>query len=142
LHQFQNADSIRRTFFRGGTSASVTAELRLVSSDLPQITLEYGGETHQFTASNNTAWTLRWPAPNGGGAKLYATTAAQGVTVEGDWAIFRLIDKAMSDSSSPERLRLVFMIEGKRITFELRSNSVLNPFKLKELGGFRCPGRS
>jgi len=142
LHQFQNADAIRRAFFHGGNTASVTAELRLVSSDLPQVTLEYGGETHQFSPSNSSAMTLRWPAQNGGGAKLFASNPGQGIAVEGDWAIFRLIEKAMGDSSVPERLRLVYMLEGKRVTFELRASSVLNPFKLKELGGFRCPGRN
>lgn len=142
LRQFQNADSIRRAFFRGGASASVTAELRLVSAESPQITLEYNGETHQFSQSNNSGFTLRWPAQNSGGARLFATSAAQGIVADGDWAIFRLIDKAVGESNSPERLRLAFTIEGRKAIFELRSSSVLNPFKLKELGSFQCPGRS
>lgn len=143
IRQFQNADSIRRTFFHGGSTASVSAELRLLSSEWPQITLEYNGETHQFSQFNNAAWTLRWPAQNSGGmARLFANSAQQGISAGGDWAIFRLVDKAMIDSNSPERLRLIYMIEGKRVEFELRSSSVLNPFKLKELGGFQCPGNN
>lgn len=140
IHQFQNADSIRRAFFNGGSTASVSAELRLLSSEWPQVTLEYNGNSHQFLQSNNTPLTLRWPATNsGGGARLFAGNPQQGISVGGDWAIFRLIDRAMIDSNSPERLRLVFMLDGKRVEFELRSSSVLNPFKMKELGGFQCP---
>ncbi|TXT27329.1 MAG: type VI secretion system protein ImpL [Gallionellaceae bacterium] len=135
LRQFQNADSIRRTFFRGSTTASISAELRLVSTEWPQVTLEYNGESHRFSSSNSAPLLLRWPAQNGASsAKLYAANSTHGIAADGDWAIFRLIDKASSDSSSPERLRLVFMVEGKKAQFELRSNSVLNPFKLKELG--------
>lgn len=141
IRQFQNADSIRRAFFRGGATASISGELRLLSSEWPQISLEYNGETHQFTQANNASWTLRWPAQSSAGsARLFAANPQQGISVNGDWAIFRLIDKAMIDSNSPERLRLVFMIEGKRVEFELRSSSVLNPFKMRELGGFQCPG--
>jgi type VI secretion system protein ImpL len=142
LRQFQNADSIRRTFFRGGSTAAVTGDLRLVSSELPQVTLEYNGEAHQFSASGTSAWTLRWPAQNSAGAKLFGSSAALGINTEGDWAIFRLIDKSRIESSSPERLRLAFLLEGKRVVFELRSNSVLNPFRLRELGVFKCPGRN
>ena len=69
------------------------------------------------------------------------TSQAQGIAVDGDWAIFRLFDKAVSDSSLSGKLRLVFNIEGRKAIFELRSSSVLNPFKLKELGDFQCPGR-
>ena len=141
IQQFQNADSIRRAFFHGGSTATVSAELRLLFSEWPQVTLEYNGEAHQFSQSNNGSWTLRWPAQNGG-ARLYANNPQQGVGASGDWAIFRLVDKAMMDSNSPESMRLVFMIEGRRVEFELRSSSVLNPFKLKELGRFQCPGRN
>lgn len=142
IRQFQNADAIRRAFFRGGSTTLVSAELRLLSSEWPSVTLQYNGETHQFSPENNASWIVRWPAQNGGGgARLFAVNPQQGIGAGGGWAIFRLIDKAMVDSNSPEYLRLVFMIEGRRVEFELRSSSVLNPFKLKELGRFQCPGR-
>jgi type VI secretion system protein ImpL len=59
---------------------------------------------------------------------------------EGTWAFFRLLDEAtIEPTSAPEKFNLTFQLEGMSARYELRAASVMNPFNLRELQGFRCP---
>jgi len=61
---------------------------------------------------------------------------------EGSWALFRLIDRGNPQSGSqPERMQITYVLDGSRVVFELRAQSVYNPFKLQALEEFRCPVR-
>ncbi len=141
LHQFQNADTVRRAFFRGG-QASATAELALISSEAGPITLDYDGEVQHLNPGQGAA-RVKWPAQRPGAvAKLYAGSSASAISAEGSWAMFRLFDKAQSEGAGQaERVRLNYVVDGRKVVLELRATSVLNPFRLKELSNFQCPGR-
>ncbi|MDD5296190.1 MAG: type VI secretion system membrane subunit TssM [Rhodocyclaceae bacterium] len=141
LTQFQNADTIRRAFFRGGQAAAA-ADLVLVSSDAGPVTLDYDGEVQRLNPGQG-AIRMKWPAQRPGTvAKLYAGSSVSAVTGEGNWALFRLLDKAQKDAGGgADRVRLSYTLDGKKVVIELRATSVLNPFRLKELENFQCPGR-
>jgi type VI secretion system protein ImpL len=60
---------------------------------------------------------------------------------DGPWAWFRLLDEAqVTQSSLTDRFNVTFEVGGRSATFELRANSVNNPFSLTSLEQFRCPG--
>jgi len=141
LRQFQNADAIRRAFFRGGQAAA-TADLVLVSSEAGPVTLEYDGETQRMSPGQG-AIRMKWPAQRpGASARLYTVSAGSAVTGEGNWALFRLLDKAQKDTGgASDKVKLNYTVDGKKVVIELRATSVLNPFRLKEMEFFQCPGR-
>ena len=42
--------------------------------------------------------------------------------------------------SQPERFTVALNLDGKRARMEVNANSVFNPFRLREMQTFRCPG--
>lgn len=141
IRQFQNADVIRRAFFRAGAQPVASADLVLLSTDIPQVALDYDGETQRFIPGQTTAARVRWPSQKPAPTAKLSLPTGQPIVAEGTWALFRLFDRATAEpGSSPERVKLTFQIDGRIIVFELRATSVFNPFFLRELSGFQCPG--
>jgi type VI secretion system protein ImpL len=44
-------------------------------------------------------------------------------------------------ASSSDRLIATFQSAGRKASWEIQASSVVNPFMMKELEQFRCPGR-
>ncbi|WLI89447.1 type VI secretion system membrane subunit TssM [Massilia sp. R2A-15] len=141
LRQFQNADTVRKAFFRGGQPAA-SADLVLVAADGGGAVFDYDGEQTKL-APGQGAIRLKWPAQRPAAqAKLSPAGGGAQVVGEGNWALFRLFDKAqLEPGATPERLRLNYQVDGKKLVLELRASSVLNPFRLGALESFQCPGR-
>jgi type VI secretion system protein ImpL len=142
LRQFQHADTVRKAFFRADQLAA-SAELLLVSSDAGPAVLGYDGEEYRLEPGKG-AVRLTWPARRPAAqARLALAGTASAMLGEGNWALFRLFDRAQAEpGATPERLRLHYLIDGKRLVLELRASSVLNPFRLGALESFQCPGRA
>jgi type VI secretion system protein ImpL len=142
--QFQYADAIRQAFFRGSPYAGFVADLVYVSPDVGRATLEYDGEVYKLGSGQSNMVKLRWPGQRPAQpARLYLgwSSGTTGLTAEGTWSLFRLMDRA-SFGEGTERVRLAFDIDGKKLDFELRLSSVYNPFRIKEMRAFRCPGKA
>jgi type VI secretion system protein ImpL len=139
--QFQRASVIRDAFFPGGSpNPNASAELRLVKLDegLNEVTLQNEGQTVSFRNGNPTATRLVWPSLSPGNQVKLAGGGAN-LSTEGPWAIFRLMDLAQVEGGQSDRYHLIFNLNGRKATFELRGSSVRNPFRLRELGQFSCP---
>jgi type VI secretion system protein ImpL len=64
------------------------------------------------------------------------------ITKDGPWALFRLFDQGtITPGGGPDRFTVTFNVGGHNAAFEIRAGSVFNPFSLKELHKFRCPGK-
>jgi type VI secretion system protein ImpL len=64
------------------------------------------------------------------------------LTRDGPWDWFRLLDAAeLKPTADPTRFTLIFQLEGRTASLELRASSTTNPFNLKALEQFRCPPR-
>ena len=140
IAQFQNAATIRDAFFRGGARAGAAqAEITLVSSETPQVLLEYDGQLQKLAvgATVRLVWPSQRPGPS---ARLSVADSGQKVSGEGPWALFRLFDKASVDPAvTGDRMRFNFIVDGKRVAMDLRAASIYNPFRLRALESFRCP---
>ena len=69
-----------------------------------------------------------------------AASGASGLKFEGPWALFRMFDGVqMEETGQSERFVATINVEGRRAVFEVFASSVRNPFRLPELGQFRCP---
>jgi len=60
---------------------------------------------------------------------------------EGPWSWFRLLDSgSIQTTTGYNRYMVNLSIRSQQAQFELRANSVKNPFKLKEINRFSCLG--
>jgi len=147
LQQFKNADVIKNTFFRSGTQApSVGFSLKPISmsSEITLFNLDIDGQRLDYSHGPIRSTSMRWPAPNNSGyVGLHISPPTSGgnsgYTFEGPWALLHLFDQAaLHRLGNSEQFVLTFNIYGREIKLELRANSAINPFNLKELQNFRC----
>lgn len=151
LAQFQNAAVIRDTFFRaGGNAPGLRLEFKPLEMDatITQFTLDVDGQVVKYSHGPQIPTSIQWPGPRGTGQVRTAlspvsTSGGQSGTVnEGPWALFKLFDKQMIEGAgAPERFKVTFTIDGRKAMFLVSASSVHNPFRLRELDNFSCPGR-
>jgi type VI secretion system protein ImpL len=147
IRQFERADAIKETFFRGDTTPYVGFELIPVSMDpsVTQFTLTIDGQSTQYFHGPRVAQSFDWPGPQGVGEVRMEMAPGNGTpmrTERGPWAWFRVLDDVdMQPGSAPEHFTVVFDLGGRTATYELIARSAYNPFKLDELSAFRCPER-
>jgi type VI secretion system protein ImpL len=145
LADFQRAARIKEGFFRGGgKTPGFKLEIRAVemSDGLKEITLDIDGQVMKFTAGNTTSVIVNWPGQKlSSQVKLTAQPAIAPLNFEGPWALFRMFDRFdVQQSAQPEKFTVVVNLEGKRARLEVIANSVMNPFRMREIQQFRCPG--
>lgn len=146
LAEFQKAAEIRAAFFPANARGpAVRFEMRLADIDpgLAQVTLDVDGQVLQFAAGQRSAQAVQWPGPKGANQVSVSSGGPQAdLVLEGPWAALRLFDAAQVESTGqPERFRATFRLSGRKVSFDVTSSSVRNPFRLAELQTFRCPNR-
>ncbi len=150
LMQFQRAAVIRDAFFEDGErSPKVHFEIKPLNMDttIRQITLLIANQRVSYN-HGPTRWSrLVWPDDSGiSDTKVLlappAGTSPSGISEEGPWGWFRMLDQARTTpTNSPETLEVLFDVGGRQARFQLRSSGALNPFQLKEMVEFECPSR-
>jgi type VI secretion system protein ImpL len=149
LVQFQRAAVIRDTFFRaGGRTPGLRLDFKplLMDETITQFILDVDGQIVRYAHGPQIPTSIQWPGPKGSNQvriQLSPTTGsgASGVVADGPWALFRLLDRMQIEpGAAPERFRVTFNVDGRRAVFEITANSVQNPFRLRELESFNCPG--
>ncbi|MDI3337739.1 type VI secretion system membrane subunit TssM [Defluviimonas aestuarii] len=149
LTPFEQARAIRDGLFPGGAGPimAFTLEPKDLSANASRVTLNVDGQTLVYFNSATRPTPMTWPGPDGtnlislsfapieGSAELIASEA-------GAWAWLRMIRGGnLRRTDLPELFRLTLAHGGYRAEFELRANSVDNPFDLTMFGNFRCPER-
>ncbi|KAB2963034.1 type VI secretion system membrane subunit TssM [Zoogloea sp.] len=146
LVQFQRASVIRDVFFRSGGSLRLDFKPLEMDPALTQITLDVDGQLIRYAHGPQVLQSVQWPGAKGGlSARVQVNPPSaggnSGFSTEGPWALFRLFDKARIESlGAPEKFRVSFDVDGRSASFEVTAGSVQNPFRLRELAEFRCPG--
>jgi type VI secretion system protein ImpL len=123
---------------------AAAADLRVLSMDerVSHVTLEVDNQVMRFDRIAAIAVKIGWPSQRPGGTvRLQAYPSGAALTVEGTWALFRLIDRGNPQvGAQPDRLQLAYNFGGAPVSYELRATSIYNPFRLRALEEFRCPG--
>ncbi len=150
LRQFQRAAVIRDAFFSSSSQEpKINFEIKPLSMDttITQITLLLNQQRVRYN-HGPTRWNrLTWPDDSGiSDAKILLAPPAgnkpSGLTEDGPWGWFRIIDQAeIIPTNSPETINVTFDVGGRKSRFALRASGALNPFQLRELADFRCPNR-
>jgi type VI secretion system protein ImpL len=147
LRQFQRAAQIRDTFFQGGgTSPSVSFGLKPVYLDanVRSFRLSLDGQHFLYRHGPTRVQRAQWPGVDSAGQVRIEFEDSSGTrlsqTKDGPWAWFRLLDEAQLKASSADRIVATFSNSGRRASWEIRADSVVNPFMMRQLHEFRCPG--
>ena len=150
LQTFQRAAAIRDAFFRsGGTQPAVRFELKPIAMDasITQFLLDLDGQQISYDHGPSRPVAMQWPNPGSVGVVRLsispsAVSGRSGLTLEGPWAWFRLLDQSdLVSGGSPDRFNLRLRVDSASISYELRANSAFNPFKSRVLSGFSLPER-
>ncbi len=150
LVQFQQADAVRETFFRGGGKVpSLRLDFKPLEMDttITQFILDVDGQLVKYAHGPQIPAQVQWPGPRGTGqvrVQLQPVSAigSSGLVTDGPWALFRMFDRLQLDpGGAPERFRVSFNVEGRKAMFDVTASSVRNPFRVPELEQFSCPSR-
>jgi type VI secretion system protein ImpL len=146
LAAFQYAAAIRDAFFRGGgRTPQYHASIRVLDLDpaIKEVTLDVGGQSlKQVRGEPDRSKNFVWPAPDGSNQVRLQLDNGPAVRFEGPWALHHLFDQArITPGATPERFTAVLNVGGRAVTLEVVAGSVQNPFRLRELEAFSCPGR-
>jgi type VI secretion system protein ImpL len=148
LAQFQRASQIRDMFFAaGGTTPTVRFDITPVTLDAgaKQVSIDFGGVAVVNAHGPVQSTPITWPGPNRmDHVRLVFDPPAPGTTgvieAHGPWALFRLFDQGeIARGGAAERYTLTFHLGARSASFDLRADSVLNPFAPGVLHDFRCP---
>lgn len=150
LKQIQRAKSIQSSFFAGGgATPSISFELRPVRMDpvTTNFMLNINGQSTNYSHGPLFNQSFVWPGDAGLSQvqmqfSPMSSSGRSGLTLDGPWAFFRLLDQSdMTPSSTPEKFQTKFQLDDRWVEYEIRANSAFNPFNLPELRQFRCPSK-
>jgi type VI secretion system protein ImpL len=147
LRQFQRAALIRDTFFQGdGAMPSVGFGLKPIYLDanVQTFKLDLQGQKFQYRHGPTRVKRAQWPGPDSTGQVRFVFEDGSGMRLsssrEGPWAWFRILDNADLNATAADRLVATFKSAGRKSSWEIRADSVVNPFMMEQLEQFRCPG--
>jgi type VI secretion system protein ImpL len=148
LAEFQRAAAIRDSMFPGGgAKPGVNFDIVPVSLDSKstQVILEIDGQTVSYDNGPPRPVKISWPGPSGiGHVRVAFQPQGDGTTLEKDgvWAWFRMLQTSqLRQTGGADRYQATFRAGDRSATFEIRANSVINPFASNMLEVFRCPPR-
>jgi len=148
LRQFERANAIKETFFRGGGDIpSVRFEMTPLGMDatISQFTLSLAGKSISYSFGPQIPEYMEWPGPDQNAEVRIEMSppipgGASMLRERGPWAWFRVLDKAnITPSGGPERYQVEFKLGDRSAAYELVARSAYNPFRFDELEQFRCP---
>ncbi len=146
LVQFERAEEIRRALFGAGSQTpSFGFELRPLSLDPSAFRsiIDVEGQALEFAHSQSMGARMQWPGPQTGRGVSLTIIGQDGsspsLRTEGPWALFRLMDKGQVRHLGAESLQVAIAVNGRQMIYQLRADSVFNPFSLPELRHFACP---
>lgn len=146
LADFQRAARIREVFFRGGGRApSFRLDVRAVelADGLKEVTLDVDGQVTKLTGPTSAPASLSWPGTRvSSQVRLSGSAPSTPLQFDGPWALFRMFDRfdVQPVAGQPEKFIVTLNLDGRRARLEVVANSVFNPFRLREIQQFRCPG--
>ena len=147
LGQFQIAAGIRDSMFpNGGAKPGVNFEMVPVTLDATstQVLLELGGQNLSYDHGPPRGVRMQWPGTGGSSVRVSFQPQVPGeqttLQQDGVWSWFRLLDQAqLRPVGGPDRFNVTFATGKRTATFEIRADSVINPFASNQLSQFRCP---
>jgi type VI secretion system protein ImpL len=143
LEQFRLARQIGEALFRGGSTPSSSFEITPVSLDngATQVLFELDGQVVSYNHGPQVPVQMQWPGTGVKQVRLsFQPQGGNDIALRGPWALFRLIDQGHIAKLGATHFEVTFNVGNHSVTYDIQAGSTLNPFSLKELHQFRCPG--
>ncbi|PIE83130.1 MAG: type VI secretion system membrane subunit TssM [Candidatus Contendobacter odensis] len=148
LQAFQRAAAIRDALFSGDSQIpSIRFQMTPLelNGGVNQFIIDIGGQKLSYR-SGQAARTvaLRWPGQQQQARiefKPPTPGAASRLSETGSWAWFKILDQAQVQPLGGGQLRVLFQLGGQQAMYKLQTAGQSNPFRLRELEGFRCPSQ-
>lgn len=149
LKQFQLVQRIRTMYFAqdGGSSQGGASPITrffltpdMLDASVTRFTLDIDGQTFEYRHGPLSAYPMSWPGQGNRASFVFeeASASIPGVSRQGPWAWFRLLDQARVERDSDSRLRITFTADGRNMRVILDAASSRNPFANNPLAGFSC----
>ena len=144
LRQFERASRIRDAFFPGRSptvNLDVTIHQTAAHERIRQAILDINGQLIQTRQVGNTPQTVQWP---GTGAQVTLQLLPEianresGVRYQGPWALLLFLRDGQPRQVG-DVLQVTHIVGGRNISYDVRVNSLINPFSMSELAEFGCP---
>jgi type VI secretion system protein ImpL len=143
LRQFQTVQQIREAYF-GSSGQTPEARFSLTPDFLDaaatRFTLEVDGQSFEYRHGPQQTRPLTWPGQAAAASFSFEDRGASipGVSANGPWAWFRLLEKARVERESTTRFRVTFTSGSRSMRVILDAASSRNPYTSNPLSGFRC----
>ncbi len=141
---YKDAETINMQLFAGKNvpKVDVVMIIRAMDKEIDNLTINYDGQKYQYYHGPIKEVVLTWPVKDNR-FTLDATAAnerPERLEVNGDWSLFRLIDKASKVINTPDGRGVLatFELGEKKVYIEFRAVSGKNPFSLSTLRAFKC----
>ena len=149
LEQIRVGLLITSTLFpEGSDTPGLRFSIRPVTlvAEANSVTLTMDGQMTRYRHGPIQAKEWLWPGPERPGYMRIAFTDRNGapsqLSVDGDWALFRVLSPdVVRQTSSPDRVLVTFKVGGFQAVYELWASSVQNPFANPGLFHFQAPKR-
>jgi type VI secretion system protein ImpL len=144
LRQFERASKIREAFFPGRSptvSLAVTFNQTAAHDQIRQSVLVVDDQPITMRQVGNTPQTITWPGTGGNTALQLLPELNNRESVlryQGPWALLQFLRDG-NPRQVGDAIQVGYVIGGRNISYEVRVESLLNPFNLAELTEFRCP---
>ena len=148
IAQFERAARIKDIFFRAaGRTPAMRLDFKPVEMDagITQFILDVDGQLVKYAHGPVVPMAVQWPGPKGSNQVRVqvsppSTSGNSGMAVDGPWALFRVLDDGQLEAGdAPEKFFITFQIGARKTRFEVTTNSVQHPIRLRELREFACP---
>lgn len=148
LRLFERAYRIQKAYFTGsGQALGVQFVLKPYALDkiVTQSLLDVMGVQVKYKHGPVKAYKVKWPGKDKQESRFILTLASKGTPlstrVEGDWSIFRMMDKLSTQQKLPnsDDLLLTFEYKGIQSQYILSPKRTSNPFNRNDLAGFTLP---
>jgi type VI secretion system protein ImpL len=148
LEQLARAHRITMALFAAGASPKATFSVVPLSldNDAASVVLNVDGQELRYAHGPPQPMSFTWPGPGGTNTVRVSFVPFGGgppVTdvSEGPWALFRQLHKRnFQPTNQPDVFEAEVGAGSHAIRLRLRAASVENPFDLRLLSGFTCPG--
>ncbi|MGY0576285.1 type VI secretion IcmF C-terminal domain-containing protein [Bradyrhizobium sp. RDM12] len=116
-----------------------------LASKLLRATFAIDGKEIVYRHEAPRAYDLEWPSRTDASTASVTLASVHGteekIERSGPWALFRLVDASRPSSrGAPDRFTITIGGPDRPdVTYELRAESVRNPFSLSVLRSYRCP---
>lgn len=141
---YENAEKINQQYLAGANTPHIDVSMKIIAMDkkIDNLSILYNGKTMNYYHGPQKIFNISWPAKDN--QFIMKATSAKDkpstLDVKGEWALFKLMDKATKIIQTDDNKGVVatFDLDKKPVYIEFKSVAGTNPFDMTIFKGFKC----